>query len=458
MRILLVEDNADHRELMRLSLTGHDPTWQIEEVASGEEALRRVSEKQAFDLVFLDYSLPKRDGLEVLEEILRGEASPPVVMVTGRGSEQVAVRAMKTGAYDYVVKGKGYLQQLPVIAQRAVDRKRAEEALRESEEKFRLSFENAVDAIFWADPETGLIINCNKRAEILLEKRKEQIIGLHQKTLHPPNKAGYYASMFRKHKENGYADDEAEVISKSGKIKPVHITASVTLVGGKPIIQGIFRDITERKRAEDKIKASLKEKEVLLKEIHHRVKNNLQVVSSLLSLQSGYVKDRQALEMFKESQNRVRSMALIHEKLYESKDLARIDIAGYIQDLTTSLFRSYGTSAAAIKLNIDVKDIFLNITTSIPCGLIINELVSNSLKHAFPDAREGEIKIAMQRINDNKIKLIVGDNGIGFPKDIDFRNTESLGMQVVITLAEQLDGTIELDKSSGTTFRIRFPS
>jgi PAS domain S-box-containing protein len=218
----------------------------------------------------------------------------------------------------------------------------------------------------------------------------------------------------------------------------------------------ILDDITERKLAEDKIKASLREKEVLLKEVHHRVKNNLQVISSLLNLQSRYVRDRQALEMFKESQNRVRSMALIHEKLYQSEDLARIDIAGYIRDLITSLFRSYGASAAAVKVKTDVHDILLDINTAIPCGLIINELVSNSLNHAFPDGRQGQIKIAMHHINEDRIELIVSDTGRGFPKDIDFRNTESLGMQLVITLAEQLDGTIELDGSKGTAFGIRF--
>jgi PAS domain S-box-containing protein len=218
----------------------------------------------------------------------------------------------------------------------------------------------------------------------------------------------------------------------------------------------ILDDITQRKQAEEKLKASLKEKEVLLKEIHHRVKNNLQVISSLLNLQSGYVRDREALQMFKESQNRVRSMALIHEKLYQSKDLASIDIAGYIRDLTTSLFRSYEASAAAIRVNTDVHDVFLDINTAIPCGLIINELVSNALKHAFPGGRAGELKIAMQRTNEDKIELIVSDNGMGFPKDVDFRNTESLGMQLVITLTEQLAGSIELDRSEGTTFRITF--
>ncbi|MCK4417131.1 MAG: hypothetical protein KAV99_03080, partial [Candidatus Latescibacteria bacterium] len=226
-------------------------------------------------------------------------------------------------------------------------------------------------------------------------------------------------------------------------------------------------DITERKRAEEQIKASLKEKEILLKEVHHRVKNNLQVISSLLRLQSGYVKDKESLEMFRESCDRVRSMALIHEKLYQSEELSRVDFAKYIQDLTDHLFRSYGANSEAIRLKINVVDGLLGIDTAIPCGLIINELVSNSLRYAFPEGREGKICIdlrsdlpaapsdtAAQR--GNKFTLIVSDNGVGLPKDLDFRNTKSLGLELVNTLADQLRGTIELDRSGGTAFKIRF--
>ncbi len=217
-----------------------------------------------------------------------------------------------------------------------------------------------------------------------------------------------------------------------------------------------IEDITERKEAEEQFKESLKEKEVLLKEIYHRVKNNLQVISSLLNLQSQYIRDKQALEIFKETQNRVKSMALIHEKLYQSKDLSRIDSAEYIRALADKLFRSYRVNPDAIKLKSKVDNVPLDVNTAIPCGLIINELVSNSLQHAFPKHRKGEIRIELRSDNDKKITLIVGDNGVGLPKDLDFRNTKSLGLQLVITLVEQLEGTIELDRSSGTEFKIKF--
>jgi len=217
------------------------------------------------------------------------------------------------------------------------------------------------------------------------------------------------------------------------------------------------KEVAERKRAEEKIKASLKEKELLLQEIHHRVKNNLQVISSLLKLQSEYIEDKQAFQMFKDSQNRIKSMALIHEKLYKSKDLAEIDFKIYINDLAYELFRSYEIDPSKIALRMDVKDISLRIDVAIPCGLIINELISNSLKYAFPQGREGGIKIALRSINKNKIELKVKDNGIGLPEDFDFRKTKSLGLHIVTILVEdQLDGKIELNRAGGTEFKITF--
>jgi two-component sensor histidine kinase/CheY-like chemotaxis protein len=212
-----------------------------------------------------------------------------------------------------------------------------------------------------------------------------------------------------------------------------------------------------RKQSEDQIRAALKEKEVLLKEIHHRVKNNLQVISSLLKLQSRNIKDEGVLEIFKESQNRVRSMSLIHEKLYRSKDFTNIDFNGYIQDLVGGLFLSYTADTGKIVLKKDVEDISLGVETAIPCGLIINELVSNALKHAFPDGREGEIKIALHSSDENKIQLTISDNGIGIPKDFDIKKTDSLGLHLVNILAEdQLKGNVKMDTAKGTKFQFEF--
>ncbi|MBZ8180358.1 PAS domain S-box protein [Oscillatoria salina] len=218
----------------------------------------------------------------------------------------------------------------------------------------------------------------------------------------------------------------------------------------------MYRDITERKQAEKQLKSSLKEKEILLKEIHHRVKNNLQVISSLLKLQSAYITDEDTLSLFTESYNRVRSMALIHEKLYQSQGLAKIDASTYISDLTENLFRSYNISPNHLQLQLQLEKIQLDIDTAIPCGLIINELVSNSFKYGFPKQKQGEIWVKFLQPEPGKISLTVADNGVGLPPDFDLSEVESLGLQLVSNLTEQLNGEIEIYSHQGTTFTITF--
>ena len=217
----------------------------------------------------------------------------------------------------------------------------------------------------------------------------------------------------------------------------------------------VSRDITEQKQAQEQIEAALEEKIVLLKEVHHRVKNNLQVISSLLDLQSGYVKDEDARRMFHESRNRVKSMALIHERLYQAEDLAQVDFGEYAQGLVESLFRSYRVDTADITLTVNVEDVLLNVETAIPCGLIVNELVSNALKYGFPDGRSGEIWVELFS-DDGEFTLAVRDNGIGIRPELDLRRTKSLGLKLVTTLTRQLRGSLELDRDGGTEFRITF--
>lgn len=217
-----------------------------------------------------------------------------------------------------------------------------------------------------------------------------------------------------------------------------------------------FRDVTERRRTEDQLLLSVQEKEILLKEIHHRVKNNLQVVSSLLNLQSRHATSDAVRDLFRESQIRVRSMALIHEKLYKSKDLARIDFGQYVKSLSEYLYRSYVVNSDLIKLAIDIQDVQLGIDSAIPCGLIINELVSNAVKYAFPGGRRGEIRIRLHPTPDGARELVVADNGIGLPADLDIHQSATLGLQLVNSLVGQLRATLEVTSSGGTEFRLCF--
>lgn len=212
----------------------------------------------------------------------------------------------------------------------------------------------------------------------------------------------------------------------------------------------------ERKRAETTLRASLHEKEVLLKEIHHRVKNNMQVISSLFNLQAGHTTNEECRGILKEGQTRIRSMALVHEKLYQSRDLSKIDFADYIQSLAVHLFHSYLVNPAQVRMETDFKDVSLDINSAVPCGLILNELISNALKHAFPEGRTGVIKIGLRRGPGGAVELRVADDGVGFPKRLDFRKAESFGLQIVNLLVDQLEAAIDLDRTKGTAFTMTF--
>jgi PAS domain S-box-containing protein len=221
----------------------------------------------------------------------------------------------------------------------------------------------------------------------------------------------------------------------------------------------VKEDITSQKMNDEKILNSLKEKEVMLREIHHRVKNNLQIVSSLLKLQAGHMKDQQSRDAFIISQNRVKSMALIHQQLYRSTNLSKIDFGDYIKQLTNYLQQAYITNNQKVLINVEAESIFLEVDTAIPCGLIINELISNSFKHAFINQKHPKINVKLTKQDDRKYMLEISDNGIGLPENFDIRNTASLGMQLVVTLTEQLDGTIEsYNNNNGAVFKINFIS
>jgi len=216
-------------------------------------------------------------------------------------------------------------------------------------------------------------------------------------------------------------------------------------------------EISQREVAEKQMKASLKEKAVLLSEVHHRVKNNLQIISSLLALQSGYVKDERVLGALSDSQSRIRSMALIHEHLYRSEDLANIDISEYARNLASNILHAYSDKAPSVSLEVRAAHVFLPVEKVFPCGLIINELVTNSLKHAFPEGRTGRILIEFSRVRDDRFILSVEDDGIGLPKDFDYKSNESLGFQLVANLAEvQLRGSLELTTNRGTVVKVEF--
>jgi PAS domain S-box-containing protein len=246
-------------------------------------------------------------------------------------------------------------------------------------------------------------------------------------------------------------------LAKDGSEFPVEIGLNPIETDEGPMVLSAIVDISDRKQKEERIQAALREKDTLLGEIHHRVKNNLQVVHSLLDLQGDLVTDEKILGILRESQNRIKSMALIHQTLYESKDFVQVDFSTFLESLAPTLISSYGMDAERVSLVIEAAEVLLPINAAIPCGLVVNELISNALKHAFPAGRRGEIRIELAPEPDGRAMLSVSDDGVGIAEDYDLTRTTTLGLQLVALLTDQLGGEIEIQRSNPTRFILRFP-
>ena len=251
------------------------------------------------------------------------------------------------------------------------------------------------------------------------------------------------------------SDESQRFVLQQTELSPNDNSTKLLALDGR-LVTAAVRDITERKRAEEQINAALAEKEALLAEIHHRVKNNLQMVVSLLHLQSGHVKDEAAHSIFLDSENRVKAMALMHERLYRSEALSRIDLSDYIETLARDLFRAYGLESSGVDLQLDIEDLPLGIDTVIHCGLLVNELVSNAFKHAFPEGGKGKVTVALREQSAGRFELVVKDDGVGLPSNFDLTKSDTLGLQLISTLTDQLDGTLAVESSKGAEFRIVF--
>ncbi len=337
------------------------------------------------------------------------------------------------------------------------DRKRAEEALRASETRYRRLFETAQDGILILDAETGQIVEVNPFLIAFLGFSREQFLG----------KKIWEIGLFKDivaNKDNFEELQRKESIryenlpleTADGRNIAVEFVSNVYMVKDKKVIQCNIRDITERRRMSEQIKISLAEKETLLREIHHRVKNNLQIVSSMLNMQIRKIDDPNTIEILRDSQNRVMSMALVHEHLYRGKDFAHIDLKNYINALGKGLFQTYAAENSGVRFDLFIQDIYVDINAAIPLGLISNELITNSLKYAFKAKKDGKLTITATE-DPHCLTFSVADNGVGIPEGITLENQASLGLRLVHTLTGQLHGTVTIDRTEGTKFVFTFP-
>jgi PAS domain S-box-containing protein len=344
------------------------------------------------------------------------------------------------------------------------DSQNVEAALMETEARLQDIIDNASTVIYLKDLQ-GRYILINRRFQILFNVFRKEVLGKTDSEVFPPDLAEMLWEHDRQVISEELPKEFEETISQGAEAKtflsikfPLH-----NAQGHLYAVCGISTDISDRKKSEQLIAASLQEKEVLLKEIHHRVKNNMHVISNLLDLQSQYIDDASISDLFADSQYRINTMALIHEQLYQSPSLGAISFDLYLENLVHNLFASYNFSPGCVQLQLDLEPVTLNIETAMPCGLIVNELVSNSLKHAFPQKRPGIVRLhfhthpsSKKQDKERRFVLIVGDNGMGIRHDINWQSTNSLGLRLVRMLTRQLDGEIELDLEEGSLFRVTF--
>ncbi len=399
MRLLLAEDHPVTRKQLEVLLVswGHE----IVICTDGAEALNVLMQEGSPRLAILDWVMPGKNGAEICREIrtLKNRPYVYIILLTAKSGEEDVIEGFEAGADDYIVK--------PFVPHELRVRIRGGERIVELQSQ---------------------LIDAKAHLESVNEKLQREI-----------NERKSVAEQLRR------AHDELEK-------RVAERTADLSIANAR-----LEDEVAQRKCAEELIRASLKEKEVLLQEIHHRVKNNLQIVSSLLALQCDRVNDPTVVDALKDSRGRIRSMALIHEQLYRSDDLSGIDFSAYLKELAAVLVQMHSHKLAPITVKTEGDKVLLGIGVALPCSLIVNELASNAMKHAFPDGQEGEIRIAFRRDGDDGYLLSVADNGKGLPEGFDFRACSSLGLQLVSNLAEiQLAGRLEVLTQGGTEVRVWF--
>jgi len=434
VKIIYLEDELKDVELVEAQFFSEKFPFSLTHVENKAELLVELK-KNGYDIILMDYSLPAFDPIETIAELKISYPDTPIIIISGTIGEELAIETLKSGAIDYVLKHR--LARLTPAIERALQLVEERQKRRQAQENLRIISPSSAE-ITGHPPQELIGKNCYD----FVHPDDLKVVKSSHQSIIKNGSASAVEFRFRC-KDGSYIWVE----TKSKKINPDAETS-------EPVILSVTRDIRERKIFEEQLKASLQEKELLLNEIHHRVKNNLQIISSLLNLQAMRINQPEAKDVFQKSVSRIRTLALIHEKLYKSDNLAEIKFVDYAKSLARGLFLAYHSPESQISLVVEGGEARLGIDKAIPCGLLINELVTNSLKYAFPNKKSGTILIHFEDLGEN-YTLIVADDGVGLPES--FPSDETMGSRLLRALTDQLEGKMEIDRSKGAKFIVTFP-
>jgi len=441
LTVLILEDRPVDAELMvhELRRSGFDPQWA--RVETEPDFLAHLDPPP--DVILADYTTPELDARRALQLLQGRGLNIPFIVVTGAIGEDAAVTLMRLGATDYLLKDR--LGRLGPAVKRALmdnqlrrEKGRADSELEASEARFHTFMRHSPVLAFVKD-DAGRIVYVNNPSEGA-QDIVAQLRG--------------YAPVFE---NGGPSRTVEEVTAAGGQVRQMlSFRFLFNDAAGRRLLGGVSVDITEQKAAERALSQALAAKDVLLRELHHRVKNNLQTISSLLNMQAELLPDLAARRALRDAQRRVHSMALIHEQMYSDRDMNAVDFGEYAKRLTRDVFESFGAAASRVCPRFVLERVFLAMDQMIPCGLILNELVTNSLKHAFPGERTGEILVSLRCADGKTVALGVADNGVGLPPDSDEKAATSLGTRIVEILTRQLGGRLDRDSGSGLSSTVTF--
>ncbi|MEO5360069.1 MAG: response regulator [Nitrospirota bacterium] len=459
-KILVIDDEAIIRDRLKNLLVLDD--YDVFTAECGVEALK-VFDAEDPDVIVSDIKMPKMDGIEVLRRVKMKKKTAELIFITGHGGVDTAIEAMKEGAFGYIQKPIEY-DELKIEIDKALEKQGMQakidsyvRELQRSVDEWEITFNCVSDCLSIHDEDFN-IIKTNRAfsdtfgltEEDLNHKPCYALFGCIEGDVSKCLSAASRESRESRIKEIFYQDLNAyfevtvsPIFNREGAFKgSIHI----------------FKNITQRKLNQEKIKASLEEKTLFLREIHHRVKNNMGIISSLIELNIESTADKQVIDMYTEMINRIRSMSLVHKLLYQNDNLSQINFSNYTTDLVTDILNSYSVDPDAVSVVIDIDDdIYIGMDTAMPCCLIINELITNSLKHAFKETNSGRLNISMKDIGKKSYELVVRDNGKGISEDFNIDESSSLGLRLIRTLGEyQLGGKIEITVNEGTEFKLSF--